>query len=217
MVYLGVTMTLGEARDQLRDRKLVESSTDFYGNGTLLLMVTEASREVAAAFRFPKRTLSATINPGNVSITAPAGILDVEGVSYNGIGVSRRSFKHIKFFQSLPADHFFRGYHFDPGTKQVTTPKILLGPPAAVSGVLDVEYVDDPYPVASPTAGTKIWDGLYPQFHELVVLRATVKSFEMGYEMEQAQYYLGRYAQILGEFTAFHGMTNVPEVSDDAG
>lgn len=195
--------TLGTLRDELRNRKLVESATDFYSESELLDMVIEASREIAAAFRFPKKVATTTESAGTVAISLPAGGFDVVSVGLDGVSIPRVSYPYVKFMQGLVTETWPRGWNWDADRGG----DIQVGPPAA-AGDFDVLYMSDPY-ASTPVGGTQVWDGLYPGFHELVALRAAVKAFEQGFEFENSQYYFQRYAAMLQEFAQFLG-SDVP-------
>lgn len=193
-------MTLGEVRDELRERKLVEASTDFYSDHAVLDMVIDASREVAGAFRFPKVAGTVSVGAGSVSFAVPSGTRDVESVSFEGVSCPRVSLPYVVFLQKLLTESWPRGWNFDPSRGGTV---VEVGPPTPV-GEFRFLYVGPVYS-GNPVAGTQVWDGLYPEFHDLVTLRAAVKSFEMGFEYENAQYYVQRYQMGMQEFSAFLG------------
>lgn len=202
--------TFDELRTKLRARVLNATSANYYDNTDLLGMLEDASREIAAAFRFPKAISSAIpLVAGDVDVSPlPSTLVDVESVNVGGLTLPKRAYPYVKMMQQIPQAKWPRGYFFD--THFGTAATLMIGPPSAGSVNALVEYVADPYAGATVTSATEVWSGAHENFHELVLLRGAVKSFELTFEMEDAQYYLGRYAQVLQEFAGFLGLP-VPE------
>lgn len=192
--------TFSTLRDELRGRKIVEVSEDFYGDAMLLTMLVDASREIAGAMRFPRKTISNIVTAGTVSFSAPSGVRDVVSVSYGGVSLQPVSFQYVTFLQQLVSESWPRGWNWDAGRGG----DIQVGPPAA-AGTFTTLYIGDPY-ASTPTASTSVWDGLYEDFHELVLLRASVKAMEMGFEFSDAEWYAARYQSRLAEFGQFLGL-----------
>ncbi len=200
--------TLGALRTELRERKLVEASTDYYTDLTLLGIIEDSSREIAAAFRFPK--ITATISAGSagsITLTKPSRLIDVESLAMGGLTVKRTTYPHVKFLQQLVASDWTRGYHFDPSAGGGF---IAIGPATVGTPSYDLEYVADAYAAEPVTTSTDAWDGLFEEFHELIVLRGAMHAYEMGFEMDKAQYWFARYSQVLQEFAQFMGLERPP-------
>lgn len=189
--------TLGTLRDELRNRKLVEASTDFYGDAALLEMIVAASREISGAFRFPRKTHSEALTAGTVSFSPQSGVRDIMSLTFAGVSLPKISYEYVLFMQALVSESWPRGWNWDPNR----TGDVQLGPPTP-AGTVVTHYIGDPYS-GTPVAGTDVWGGMHKDFHELVLLRSAVKAFEMGMEYENSGYYYGRYNHVLAEFAQY--------------
>lgn len=195
--------TFDVLRSKLRARVLNASSSNYYEDADLLGILDDASRELAAAFRFPRAVTSAIPLPvGAVAVPSlPTTLVDVETVNVGGLAVPKRSYAYVKMMQQLPQAKWPRGYFFD--THYGAGATLMVGAPSLGGISAVVEYVDDPYGGATVVAGTEVWNGAHENFHELVLLRGAVKAFEMTFEMEDSSYYLQRYGMVLQEFANF--------------
>jgi len=198
--------TLGDIRTKLRARVLNATSANYYDDTDLLGIVEDASREIAAGFRFPRVISSAiALVAGDIDVSPlPSTLVDVESVNVGGLTLPKRAYPYVKMLQQIPQAKWPRGYFFD--THFGTAATLMIGPPSAGAVNAVIEYVADPYDGATVTSVTTVWNGAHSNFHELVLLRSAVKSFELTFEMEDAQYYLGRYSEVLQEFASFLGM-----------
>lgn len=197
--------TLGELREDLRATKLVEAPTDFYGDVTLLRWLEDASREIAAAFRFPRLDESQSVPAGTTEVGLSVTPLDVMSVSFDGIGLARRNFAYVRFYQQLLSERWPRAWYFEA----FAGGPIQVGPANANAGEYAVHFVGPAY-ASTVTGNTEVWDGLFENFHELVLLRAAVKAFEKGFEFDESMHYLARYQQQLQEFAQFMGISAPP-------
>lgn len=199
--------TLGELRDDLRDRKLVEASEDYFTPEFLLEMLVEASKELAASFRFPKRTEDFSSQAsGTKTLTVSETPLDVYRVLFNGVSAHRAGRQTLKFYQALSNEPHPRVWFFDP---MEGGSDVLVGPGNKNVGDFSVEYLGPVYQ-STPSASTQAWNGQFEPFHELISIRATMKAFEMSYEYEKVSHYAQRQNMLMTEFARHLGM-QVPQ------
>lgn len=205
--------TFGELRTRLRDTKLVEAPTDFYQESTLLEMLVNASREIAATFKFPRESYTDTttaITDSTATMVKP--IVEVLSVAVNGIPLRRVDWPTITFMLELPNTAFPRAWYHDPNAEGIAVDTIVYFAPRA-SALVDVRvhYVTEPYVDANgdrvePGSATDVWDGMHNEYHDLVLYRAVVDAIEMGAQFDDAAYYTQQYQAMIGEFAAHLGL-----------
>lgn len=194
--------TFGDLRTELRDFKLVEAATDYFEPDDLLTLLENAANEIASAFRFPKDAGTVTVSTSATSFTPPSGTRGIETVSFGGMKVARASHPLVLFLQEFAEEVWPRAWFWDASQEG----DVEFGPPVSSGGDFSVRYVKQPH-ASAVTSSTTVWDGLFPGFHEVVLLRATVKAFEMSYEIENAQWNLQRYQMLLQEMATHAGMS----------
>lgn len=203
--------SLGDIRDKLRHQVLNVSTASYYDSADLLEMVTDASREIAAAFRFPVRPVSGSLPAGTIAMDLPSGGLDVVRVSVGGLAVTPRSWSYVKFLQALPPAPFPRGYYFDMLQYGSGIRNVQVGPPVLATSSYEALYVRDVYEDAVVVStNTEVWMGEHESFHDLALLRGAVKAFDMKFELSDSAYYLSKYQQRTEEFAQYLGMA-IPE------
>ncbi len=201
--------TIATVASDLRNRILAESDTAFYSTSTLEDMVLDASREVAGALRFPTNTVTGTLTAGSTTLTF-SWATDIESLSVNGVSVERVSRGLVESLKTLPSSAFVRGFYADARGlgSNTSTPDldVVLAPSLTSNGSYVALVVEDPYKLTAVPNTTEIWKGLFPQFHDLAALRAAVKAFQQGFEFDNAQFYLGRYKDMLNDLASYVGV-----------
>lgn len=194
-------MTFGEARDILRNDMLAEASTDYYDDADLLAFLGRAARELALTFGFPTAVDSVTVNTNDSTFQLPADAanVDLNEVSFGGFNLVLAPYRTILQYVDEVSTGFPRYYNFDPKRADLT---VHFAPKAPGAATVRFEYVVD-YDTSAVTASDDVWNGLFPAYHELVVMRAAVKAFDASLENERAQYWLQREQQKMQEFSTY--------------
>jgi len=195
--------TLGELADELRGQIVMDGSTDYHPDSQLLDMVTAASRELAAEFQFPRVELENTLSSGANRILTFGQPVEVLDVSVDGVSIRRAPLAAVRFQQARPAQRWPQVYFYDHAFRANEIP---FGPALKQSSDALVRMIGDPYPSATPTTDTDVWEGLYPGWHHLVLYRAAISAMQTEWGFEQAQYYTQQYAIRLQAFARFLGV-----------
>lgn len=192
-------MTFAEARTILRNDVLAEASTDYYSDAVLLDYLARAAQELAAAFGFPTGVATVAVSANDASFTLPvdAANLDLNEIAYDGFALALVPYRTILQYRDQPSLGQPRYYNFDPKRGDFT---VYLAPRAPRDADVHFEYIRQ-YGLAVDPAD-EVWDGLFPEYHELVVYRAGVKAFDASLENERAGYWLQKEQAKMQEFAA---------------
>ena len=197
-------MTFGEARDILRSDILAESATDYFSDAELLDFCYRAAREIGGALEFPRVSFSTSVAANANTVTIPSGVAVVNEVTVGPWVLAPAPRSKIQQYR-LNTMTIPRFYSFD---RRLGGRTVQFAPAAPASTTAVIEYVD-PYDTSAFTTATEIWNGEYPQFHELVTLRAAEKAFRASLEMDKAQAYAQLYQAQYQEFVAFLSGVNI--------
>lgn len=205
-------MTFGDLLTDLRTRKLNESGTSYFSDSSdLLPMLAQAERAIAAAFGFPRSSASGNTMASVATITAPADLLAItpKGLSLNGLVLRHLAFPELEFYKQQGTG-VPRYYSYDPAIGG----NINLAPVPSGAFPYRLDYVVKL--AETRVSGATPWNGLFPQFHELISLYAAAQAYEKGaagYEM--AGYWVQRASLRMQDFAAFlahHGLKPPPNV-----
>jgi hypothetical protein len=194
-------VTFDEARTILRNDVLAEASTDYYSDEDLLGFLARSARELAMAFGFPTGvdTVSLTTDDASFSLPADAANMDLNEVSYDGFSLTLAPYRTILQYVDQTSVGQPRYYNFDPKRGDLT---VYIAPKAPRDASVRFEYVKE-YDTSSVVAGDSVWDGLFPEYHELVIYRAGVKAFDASLENDRAGYWVQKEQAKSQEFAAF--------------
>ena len=171
-----------------------------------LPMLYNASVEIASVLGFPQSVDTGTLTAGDETIAAPTGMLSSQ---INQLIIGGYNAKAVSYVEVL-AERARRGasgaptkYNYDPrrGTA------IQIGP--AASGAWDyyLEYTEE-LDTSAYSGSTDPWDGLFPQFHWLIPVRAGVNAWRSVQDFERARFFLDEYSLGVAAFAAFLGVPN---------
>lgn len=194
-------MTFDEARTILRNDVLAEASTDYYSDADLLGFLARSARELAMAFGFPTGVDTVALTANDASFTLPVGAanMDLNEVSYDGFALALAPYRTILQYVDQPSLGQPRYYNFDPKRGDLT---VYIAPKAPRNANVRFEYVKE-YDTSSVLASDSVWDGLFPEYHELVIYRAGTKAFEASLETDLAGYWSQKEQAKMQEFGAF--------------
>lgn len=195
------SVTFGEARTILRNDILAEESTDYYSDADLLSFLARSAKELAMVFGFPTGVDSVSVTAGDGSFTLPsdAANVDLNEVSYDGFALALVPYRTILQYVDQSSVGQPRYYNFDPKRADLT---VYIAPKVPRDGDVHFEYVQT-YDVSSVDPADDVWDGLFPEYHELVIYRAGVKAFDASLENDKAGYWAQKEQAKAQEFSAF--------------
>ena len=185
-----------------------EASGGFDNAGDLLPMLYNASAEIAAHLGFPVVTTAGVDwEADEFWFDAPGEMVWPHSLVVNGMHVKMASTEVVFRKLTLPPARTPRYFAFDPreGQNVFFAPRALVN---QVAGSVILRYVS-PVDVSGLTAGSEVWDGMFPDFHWLVPLRAGSNAWDSLGEPERAQYFNGKFNEGLSVFAARLGVTNV--------
>lgn len=184
------------------------ASGGFSDADDLLPMLYNASAEVAAHLSFPVVT-DATISwdEGALSFTAPADMIWPQELFVNRRRVELTNVATVLRKQGLAPLRTPRFFAYDPRQPS----DVLIAPEALYyqgDGSVELRYVKA-IDTSVLTQGSTVWDGLFPDFHWLVPLRAGANAWDSLGEHERSAYFNDKFGQGLQVFAARLGVTHV--------
>lgn len=216
-------MTFSEALTVWRNEIVVDIGTSRWDDAEGLRILGNAAAEVAAKLGFPKATSDdITVLNGATSFAAPADMLDVEldSLVMNGAVVQAASWATVSRKRFMPPSPYPRYYSYDPERGG----NIHFAPPISrdlTAGQIEFRYVQQLDRVVA--GGDDIWNGIFPQWHFIVPIRAGENTYREVELYERANEFAQIYSRELQAFAAFLNKTNLanatvpPEARNDAG
>lgn len=216
-------MTFTEALAIWRNEIVVDLGTDRWDDAEGLRLLGNAASEVAAMLGFPKYTEdSVTLSIGDTSFAAPADLLDVEldSLFVHGVQVKSAPWHLVNRKRFMAQSPYPRYFSYDPEHGG----GIIFAPPvsrAATAGQVEFRYVGT-FP-REVVGADEIWDGLFPQWHHIVPIRAGENTYREVELYERANEFAQVYSRELQAFAMALGKTNIanavvpPENRNDAG
>lgn len=174
----------------------------------LLPMLYNASAEIAAHLGFPVVTdATITWGEGDSSFTAPSGMVWPQELFVNNRRIELTNVATVLRKQGLSGLRSPRFFAYDP-----RQPSDVLFAPESTgiqsAGSVKLRYVKA-IDTSVLTAGSTVWDGLFPDFHWLVPLRAGANAWDSLGEQERSAYFNDKFSQGLQVFAARLGVTHV--------
>lgn len=216
-------MTFAQALTIWRNEVVVDIGTSRWDNAEGLRILGNAAAEIAAKLGFPKVTVDdATLTIGATTLATPADVLDVEldSLIIGGVVVKAQPWNIVSRKRFMSPSPYPRYYSYDPEHGG----DIIFAPPlsrAMSSGQVEYRYVRE---VERIVVGTDlIWDGLFPQWHHIVPIRAGENTYREVELYERANEFAQVYSRELQMFSAMLGKTNAanmvvpPEARNDRG
>ena len=190
------------AREVLGDR-----SEDVWSiSGDQLPMLYNASVEIASVLGFPQEVATGSLAEDDATITAPTDILSSQ---INQVIVGDYNLKLVTYAEVL-SERSRRGAS-GPPTKYNYDPRkggaIHIGPASPGALTYFVEYTQE-LDISAYTSATEPWEGLFPQFHWLIPIRAGVNAWRSVQDFERARAFLEEYSLGVTAFAAFLGIPN---------
>lgn len=216
-------MTFTEALAIWRNEIVVDLGTDRWSDAEGLRLLGNAASEVAAMLGFPKYTDdTATLAIGATSIPAPVDMRDIEldSLFVHGVQVKSAPWSLVNRKRFMTPSPYPRYFSYDPEHGG----SIIFAPPvsrAAVAGQVEFRYVGKFDRVV--IGANDIWDGLFPQWHHIVPVRAGENTYREIELYERANEFSQVFSRELQAFALTLGKTNIanaivpPENRNDAG
>jgi hypothetical protein len=216
--------TFSELLSVMRREVISENSASggFSDADDLLPMLYNASAEIAAHLGFPVVS-DATVSwsEGDLSFSAPADMVWPQELMVNGRRVELTNVSTVLRKQGLEALRTPRFFAYDPrqASDVLFAPEALYNQTAGSAVLRYVKAIN----TSLLTQGSTVWDGLFPDFHWLVPLRAGANAWDSLGESERAGYFNDKFGQGLQVFAARLGVTHVgnlmvpPEARNDKG
>lgn len=200
-------MTFNELEEIFELRVLSESYEGVLTNAEVLNLLTEASVEIASALEFPRDRvdLALTLGGAVVELPADAGSVRIKQVLVDDWPLQPATFAKLRAARGLPNPHP-RFYFYSPSHGR----QIELGPPPSQDVTVRVEYVKI-LDASSMTGSTEVWDGLFANFHHIVVYKAGVMLYEALNDYERASYFLQRFQGALQPLVNLLGVDDLAE------
>jgi hypothetical protein len=216
-------MTFTEALAIWRNEVVVDLGTDRWSDAEGLRLLGNAASEVAAMLGFPKYTEDGvTLSIGATSFAAPVDLLDVEldSLFVHGVQVKSAPWHLVNRKRFMSASPYPKYFSYDPEHGG----SIIFAPPvsrAAVAGQVEFRYVAQ-FP-RTVIGADQVWDGLFPQWHHIVPIRAGENTYREIELYERANEFAQVFTRELQAFAMALGKTNIanatvpPENRNDPG
>lgn len=194
-------MTFAQVVDEVKRRKLNQLSNNFFSDTEVLEMSIDASTEIASIEGFPRRAEAVTINDGANTVPLRSDLLMLLEGQVTFESKMLRPVPYSELMSYVGRSDAPAVYHYDPKLGNT----LMIAPRANRQAVINYYYTALIYPTTRPAATTNVWNGLYSQFHDLVVLRTAIKAFDMAQDYDKSAVQIERYRGRLNEFELFLG------------
>lgn len=198
-------MTFAELVTLVRREIIVDQYDDAYSDNEILDVLWRASVEVAAAFDFPRVTVTVPVSGDAVQFAAPAQCARVHSVAINGDDLTPADLIYVRRMSAGPG-RSSKYFNFDPRRADF----IFIAPPSRSGNAL-VEYTAN-LVRPSPLGAAEPWSGRLPAYHSLIAYRAGVVLFQMDEREDEAAYWANEYQQRGMELAAFLGRSEMASV-----
>lgn len=173
-------MTFGDLLYDLRNRKLNEATTTFFDDTLdLLPMLALSEQRIAGMFGIPRNVVSGSLRVSKPYVIPPTDFLAVVpgGLTVNGWVLKHVTPGELAFYNQVPNTSTGqpRYYSFNPLGPTVFD---MSPAPRNSDGIYTLEYVAA---LPSTRVTTDVpWNGVLPQFHEVISILAAAKAYEKG-------------------------------------
>lgn len=229
-------MTIEQAATEVVNVRLVQPNYNFHSLDRVKEIVIEVSKEIAIGFGFNQTSEEGTLDAGIKELLLPLPARATRKVvSFSINGIPLEEVKTISELRSHSADMVENPsvYYFDT---RLATPKITFEPSDTYEDMrYELQYVASPY--VEPDTGiyrkpgdesqiwgtvynttTGVWtEPVYENYHEAVVLGATMREWRNALEWEKAEYYKAQYREKLIEFANYLGNIDIAKALRQLG
>lgn len=172
-------------------------------------MLKNASVEIASLLGFPQDVATGSLSNGVNSISAPADILSTQ---INQLIIGNSDCRSADLLEVLQVRARVGGngtpevFNYDPrkGKDIEFAPALATG---SGGSTYFMEYTTE-LDVSAYTDSSAMWDGLFPQFHWLIPIRAGVNAWRSVQDFERARAFLEEYGIGIAAFASFLGQPN---------